>query len=149
MTTAHVVAQEMSPHEKQSFTHPSINLPHTVAEQHRSAMSSTQDAIEDECNKDVCSSDTRSCETLKSLKGVRQSLDYLVTVFTRVSDDHESIRSNVADLWLTSMKLGTHARQLHEGLSRTTTSLQGTQTQLSNTSWRPGYDQEESRTDEE
>ena len=96
-------------------------------------MSSTQDAIEDECNKDVCSWDTRSCETLKSLKDVRQSLDCLVTVFTRVSDDHDRIRSNAAALWLTSMKLSTHARQLHEGLSQTTTSLQGTQTQLPNT----------------
>ena len=49
------------------------------------------------------------------------------------SDDHDRIRSNVADLWLTSIKLGTHARQLHEGLSQTATSLQGTQTQLSKT----------------
>ena len=67
--------------------------------------------------------DPRSCETLENLRDVRQSLDYLVTVFTKVSDD----------LWLTSMKLGTHAHQLHERLSRTTTSLQRTQTQLPNT----------------
>ena len=56
---------------------------HKAAEQRRSAMRSTQDVIDDECNKDVCSSDTRSCETLKSLKNVRQSLDHLVMVFTR------------------------------------------------------------------
>ena len=80
-----------------------------VAEQRRSAMFPTQDP--------------RSCETLENLRDVRQSLDYLVTVFTKVSDD----------LWLTSMKLGTYAHQLHEKLSRTTTSLQRTQTQLPNT----------------
>ena len=62
-----------------------------------------------------------------------KSLDDLVTIFTMMSDDHDRIKSNVADLQVTSMKLGTHARQFHEGFSWTTTSLQGTQTQLSNT----------------
>jgi len=84
-------------------------------------------------SREVCALDTRSGETVKTLQDTRQSLDDLVAVCARVSDDHDSTKSNVADLQLTSMKLGTHARQLQEGLSRTATGLQGTQTQLSNT----------------
>uniref|UniRef100_A0A7S0ZX87 Uncharacterized protein n=1 Tax=Noctiluca scintillans TaxID=2966 RepID=A0A7S0ZX87_NOCSC len=101
----------------------------------RAAEETLQLAREDivKLSREVCALDTRSGETLKTLKDTRQSLDELVAVCAKVSDDHDSTKSNVADLQLTSMKLGTHTRQLQEGLNRTATSLQGTQTQLSNT----------------
>jgi len=101
----------------------------------RAAEETLQLAREDfvKLSRDVCALDTRSCDTVKTLQDTRQSLDDLVAVCARVSDDHDSTKSNVADLQLTSMKLGTHTRQLQEGLNRTATGLQGTQTQLSNT----------------
>ena len=37
----------------------------------------------------------------------QESLDDLVTVFSKMSDDQDRIKSNVADLQLASMKLGT------------------------------------------
>jgi len=83
--------------------------------------------------KDVYTLDARSCDMTKTLKDTRQNLEGLKAVCSEMSDDHEGTKSNVADMQLASMKLGTHCRQLQEGLNRTAAGLQGTQTQLANT----------------
>lgn len=84
-------------------------------------------------SKDVCTLDARSCELTKTLKDTRQKLEDVKAACSNVSDDHDGTKSSVADLQQTSAKLGSHCRQLQDGLNRTAVGLQGTQTQLTNT----------------
>eukprot|EP00927_Polykrikos_kofoidii_P050311 TRINITY_DN4421_c0_g1_i1.p1 TRINITY_DN4421_c0_g1~~TRINITY_DN4421_c0_g1_i1.p1 ORF type:complete len:434 (-),score=83.97 TRINITY_DN4421_c0_g1_i1:199-1428(-) len=75
----------------------------------------------------------RLADTVSGLRTTRQNLEDLNTVTVKLHEDHENTKATAAEVLGGLKKVGSHVKQVHEGLDRTANGLVVTQSKLEET----------------